>query len=103
MPQWKRDRAADIASGQDERWIAECSATDADLLADYDHHVIRVEGRRGVLITYHFRGSRQSTQRPHLQVSFAHPDGHPDAPATVQAIVDLLAFRPWDGSTPDAL
>ena len=102
MPQWPRDRAADIAKGLDERWLAECSPATATVLMRYDHHVVRVSDRMGVLLTQHLRGiAIDSHSGPlHVQVSFAHPAGHMAAPPHVQELVDQLQFRPWDGSTP---
>lgn len=102
MPQWHRDRTADIASGKDERWIADCTRAIAAALLPFDHHLVRVGGRGGVLITYPWRAAPLDEQpEPFcVQVSFATDRGHPPAPASVQRLIDALAFRRWDGKGP---
>jgi hypothetical protein len=88
MPQWNRNRIADIASGVDERMIAVIPSGSR----------VRVNGRDGVLVTYHLRDEhRADLADASVQVSFAHPGGHPRAPDDVQRFIDTLTFIRWDG------
>lgn len=102
MAQWQRNRTADIAAGRDERWIADCSRAIAAALLPFDHHLVRVAGRGGVLITYPWRAAPLAEQPEpfRVQISFATDRGHLPAPPHVQALIDGLTLRRWDGSEP---
>jgi hypothetical protein len=57
-----------------------------------------------VLISYQVREEPlPGPGDPHVQLSFAHPGGHPMAPPEVQAAIDTLTFAPWDGQAPRAI
>ena len=93
VPQWFRDRAADPQKYPDERSHADAPVAMAALLRRYDHHVVRVDGRPALLLTYHWDLEAQTgnaTRR--VAVSFTYPNGHPAAPPEVQAVIDTLAF-----------
>src|SRR5579864_5574955 len=99
MPQWSRDRAADQAKYPDERSRALAPRAARAVLRRYDHHVVRVEGRAALLLTYHWdsieqRDALEGEEYLPFDVSFTYPTGHPSAPAEVQAIVDSLKFTP---------
>jgi hypothetical protein len=104
MPQWSRNRAADQAKYPDERARAYAPAAVRPLLRHYDHHVVRVDRRAALLLTYHWDIAEQTEHFAGdplwpFDVSFTFPAGHPPAPADVQAIVDSLAFTPVGIST----
>jgi hypothetical protein len=105
MPQWSRNRTADQAKYPDERARAHAPPATRSLLRRYDHHVVRVDRRQALLLTYHWDDDVEQNERlagdlllP-VEVSFTYPDGHPAAPADVQAIVDSLTFTPVAIST----
>ena len=104
MPQWFRDRAADRAKHPDERWRAQAPRAVRPLLRRYDHHVIRIDGRPALLLTYHWAAlehdeALDSNDVLPFEVSFTYAAGHPVAPAEVQAIADSLTFAPVAIST----
>jgi hypothetical protein len=104
MPQWSRDQAANRAKYPDERWRSQAPGAIRPLLLRYDHHVVRILGRRALLLTYHWQAIEQGTvpeggELLPFEVSFTYAPGHPSAPAEVQAIVDSLSFIPVAIST----
>lgn len=80
-------------------------------MTSFDHHVVEVDGQRGIMLSYHWwgpDGAPVAGRRLELVV-LTNPsprhlprwsdarravDGHPDAPAEVQRIVSQLTFRP---------
>lgn len=93
MPQWSRDRSADKSKYPDQRACADAPRSVAPLLRRYDHHVVRIEGRPALLLTYvwDIEPPRDHRSRQVL-VSFTYAAGHPTAPADVQAVIDTLTF-----------
>ena len=95
MPQWSRDRELDRGKYPDERWFAEYSPVDREVLLSNDHHTVRINGRVALLLTYagavDDEASRANPSR-RVVVSFTYPRGHPAASAEVQALVDRLTF-----------
>lgn len=91
-----------------------CTRAQAERLAPYDHHRVRVQGRWGILLTYHWAESgdaigvagaleprqvlisldpgRSHGLTPERIRALIH--AHPPAPAEIQALVDTLAFQP---------
>lgn len=72
--------------------IALCPPEEAALLLPYNHHIVRVNNRPGVLVTYPYLTLSKLTQPIEFQVVFDHVAGHPPAPDKVQAIIDSLDF-----------
>lgn len=80
----------------DERVRARCSRAVATRLMSYDHHVVWVDGRPAVLITYPLLEVELS-QLPEpiwCEASLTHAAGHPTAPAEIQAIARALSWEP---------
>ena len=75
---------------------AECSRAEAERLIGFDHHLVNVGGRWGVMFTYEWmRVPLDQAVEPFLLgVVFRHLKGHPLAPVEVQSIVDTLVFSP---------
>lgn len=73
--------------------VAVCSREQAEQLADYDHHVVQVDGRDGVMLTYEWMPVEEHSGPFLLTVVFRHVHGHPPAPAAIQSIVDGLRFQ----------
>ncbi len=88
-----------------ERIAAECSLAIARQLVAYDHHVVEIKGRRGVMLAYAWFPFEEQTEPFVLEVVFAYANRHPTAPPSVQTIVDGLNFTPApaaDGAAPAA-
>ena len=94
MPQWSRDRAGDRQKYPDERWTALCPRAEAPQLLRYDHHVVRIQGRPALLLTYRWAEDSLGTGPAELpfEVSFTYAPGHPPAPPEIQRLVDSLSF-----------
>ena len=73
--------------------VAICTREQAAQLVDYDHHVVRVDGRNGVMLTYEWMPLEEHTGPFVLTVVFHYADRHPQAPAEVQAVIDSLRFQ----------
>lgn len=73
--------------------VAICTREQAEQLVNYDHHVIHVNGRAGVLLTYEWMPLEEHTGPFVLTVVFHHAEKHPPAPENIQAIVDGLRFQ----------
>ncbi len=73
--------------------IAICTRAQAAQLVDYDHHVVRVNGRAGVLLTYPWMPFEEQTGPFVLTVVFHYAEKHPLAPQQVQRVVDALRFQ----------
>jgi hypothetical protein len=73
--------------------IAVCTRPQAEQLVNYDHHVVQVNGRAGVMLTYEWMPVEAHTGPFLLTVVFYHAEKHPHAPAAVQAVVDELSFQ----------
>ena len=95
MPQWSTKRDAIAARHPDERWEGRCSREVAAMLVRYDHHTVWLQGRRALLLTYHWNAAPLENQSEPLQfsVSFTFASGHPPAPPEIQAVVDGLGLR----------
>ena len=73
--------------------VAICPREQAEQLAPYDHHVVNVNGRPGVMLTYEWMPVEEHTGPFILTVVFHHAEKHPRAPEAVQSIVDGLHFQ----------
>ena len=73
--------------------IAICTREQAEWLVDYDHHVVRVNGRQGVLLTYEWMPVEEHTGPFVLTIVFHYAEKHPPAPEAVQSVVDELNFQ----------
>ena len=73
--------------------IAICTREQAEQLANYDYHVVNVNGRAGVMLTYEWTPLEEHTGPFVLTVVFRHADQHPSTPENIQAIVDGLRFQ----------
>ena len=78
---------------QPDQAVAICTRDQAEKLVDYDHHVVQVDGRDGVLLTYEWMPVEEHSGPFILTVVFRHVHGHPAAPAAIQSIVDGLRFQ----------
>ena len=73
--------------------IAICTREQAEQLVDYDHHVIQVDGRTGVMLTYGWMPMEEHSGPFVLTVVFHHAEKHPHAPEAIQTIVNELKFQ----------
>ena len=73
--------------------VAICTREQAAQLVDYDHHVVRVDGRNGVMLTYEWMPLEEHTGPFVLTVVFHYADKHPQSPAEIQAVIDSLRFQ----------
>ncbi|HEU4744374.1 MAG TPA: hypothetical protein VFS61_04020 [Anaerolineales bacterium] len=73
--------------------VAVCARKQAEQLVNYDHHVVRVNGRPGVMLTYEWMPVEKHTGHFVLTVVFHHAEEHPPAPEAIQSIVDELNFQ----------
>jgi hypothetical protein len=78
---------------QPDQAIAICTREQAEQLVNYDHHVVQVDGRAGVMLTYEWMPLEEHTGPFLLTVVFRHVQGHPAAPAEIQSLVDGLRFQ----------
>lgn len=73
--------------------IAICTREQAQQLVSYDHHVVDVNGRTGVMLTYEWMPVEEHAGPFVLTVVFHHAENHPSASQEIQAIVDGLTFQ----------
>ncbi len=73
--------------------VAICTRDQAEQLVNYDHHVVDVNGRKGVMLTYEWMPLEEHPGPFLLTVVFHYVEGHPAAPAEIQALVNGLSFR----------
>jgi hypothetical protein len=73
--------------------IAICTREQAEQLVNSDHHVVKVNGRPGVMLTYEWMPLEEHAGPFILTVVFHHADKHPRAPEEIQAVVDGLKFQ----------
>lgn len=73
--------------------VAVCTRAQAEELFRYDHHVVRVHGRSGVMLTYEWMPVEEHPGPFILTVVFHHAEKHPLAPEAIQSIVDGLSFQ----------
>jgi hypothetical protein len=73
--------------------VAICTREQAEALAAYDHHVVQVNGRPGVMLTYAWMPVEEHSGPFVLTVVFHYAEKHPAAPEEIQSIVDGLNFQ----------
>ena len=75
--------------------VAICTREQAEQLVNYDHHVILVDGRSGVMLIYReaWMPVAEHAGPFVLTVVFHHAEKHPRAPEAIQAVVDELKFQ----------
>ena len=73
--------------------VALCSREQAKQLVSYDHHVVQVDGRAGVMLTHEWMPIEEHTGPFLLTVVFHSAEKHPRAPGEIQSIVDELRFQ----------
>jgi hypothetical protein len=73
--------------------IAICTREQAQLLVDYDHHIVQINGRPGVMLTYEWMPVEEHAGPFVLTVIFHHAEKHPRAPEAIQSLVDELHFH----------
>lgn len=73
--------------------VAICTRAQAEQLVNYDHHVVQVNGRSGVMLTYEWMPVEEYTAPFVMTVVFHHAENHPPAPAQIQSLVDELNFQ----------
>jgi hypothetical protein len=73
--------------------VAICTHRQAEQLVDYDHHVVQVDGRAGVMLTHEWMPIEKYAGPFLLTVVFRDTKKHPPAPGEIQAIVDGLSFQ----------
>lgn len=73
--------------------IAICTREQAEQLAPYDHHVVHVNGRAGVMLTHEWMPLEEHIGPFILTVVFHHVEKDPPAPETIQSIVERLRFQ----------
>ncbi len=73
--------------------IAICTREQAQHLVNYDHHVVVVHGRMGVMLTYEWMPLEEHEGPFILTIVFHHAEKHPRAPDEVQSVVDGLTFQ----------
>jgi len=73
--------------------IAICNREQAEQLVNYDHHMVNVNGRPGVMLTYEWMPVEEHAGPFVLTVVFQHTEKHPRAPEEIQSIVDGVKFQ----------
>jgi hypothetical protein len=73
--------------------VAICTREHAEALVKYDHHIVRVNGRLGVMLTYTWMPREEHTGPLVLTVVFHSAENHPRPPETIQSVVDELKFQ----------
>ena len=75
--------------------VAICTRVQAGQLVDYDHHVVEVNGRAGVMLVHReaWMPVEEHTGPFVLTVVFHHAEKHPRAPEAIQSIMDKLQFQ----------
>ncbi len=73
--------------------VAICTREQAEQLVHFDHHVVDVNGRNGVMLTYEWMPVEKHPGPFLLTVVFHSVAGHPPAPDEIQHIVSGLSFR----------
>jgi hypothetical protein len=73
--------------------VAVCSRQQAERLVGYDHHHVHINGRLGIMLTYHWMPLEGAAEPLLLKVAFHNSARqHPPAPSDVQRIVNQLSF-----------
>lgn len=73
--------------------VAICTREQAEQLVRFDHHVVEVNGRKGVMLTYEWMPVEEHRGPFLLTVVFHSVAGHPEAPGEIQELISGLSFR----------
>ena len=73
--------------------VAICTREQAQQLVIYDHHVVHVNGRPGVMLMYEWLPVEEHVGPFVLTVVFQHAEKHSAAPEAIQSLVDGLNFQ----------
>jgi len=73
--------------------VAICTREQAEKLVNYDNHVVKVNGRAGVMLTTEWMPMEEHQGPFLLTVVFHHILGHLSASEEIQALVSELSFR----------
>lgn len=73
--------------------VAICTREQAEQLASFDHHTVRINNHVGVMLTSTWLPLEEHTPPFLLTVVFRYADRHPAAPAEIQTLVDGLHFQ----------
>lgn len=73
--------------------VAICSREQASQLAPFDHHVVNVNGKAGVMLTHEWLPVEEHQGPFVLTVVFHHAEKHPSAPEEIQVVIDVLKFQ----------
>jgi hypothetical protein len=92
MAQWSKDRSPDRSGYPDERRTLLCPPAARALLLRFDHHVVWIDGREALLLTYlwNVKSPGADSEPWPFEVSFTYAKGHPRGPAAVQDIIDKI-------------
>jgi len=80
----------------DERLRAPCTRELVRRLLPFDHHIVWLQGRPAVLLTYPLLelDVDRAPEPIWCEASVTYAAGHPTAPAEIQAIARLLPWEP---------
>lgn len=81
----------DLFSLHPEHLAVHCDAATAESLLAYDKHLVTINGREGMLLSYHLEGQPLHPKDNRVYIVFQHVDAHPKAPAEIQDIVARLS------------
>ena len=75
--------------------VAICTRLQAERLVEYDHHMVEVNGRPGVMLTHReaWMPVEEHSGPFILTIVFHHAEKHPRAPQEIQSMVDGLTFQ----------
>jgi hypothetical protein len=73
--------------------VAVCTRAQAEKLVNFDHHMVQVDGRAGVMLTYEWMPVEEHNGPFVLTVVFHSAEKHPPAPGEIQSIVEELRFQ----------
>nr|WKN34045.1 hypothetical protein K4G66_16820 [Tunicatimonas sp. TK19036] len=84
------DTSLQRLSHDDELTAGYCSRAIREVIRHYDHHVVEVRGRKGVLFTFHLNVAVPA-DRNLVVVVFDGVEKYPSAPPRVQQVIDSIA------------
>ena len=73
--------------------VAVCTREQAEKLVNFDHHVVQVDGRAGVMLTYEWMPIEEHNGPFVLTVVFHSAEKHPPAPGEIKSILEELRFQ----------
>ncbi len=77
-----------------DEFFAVYTCQQAEQLVRYDHHRVRINGRLGIMLTYHWLPLEDAAETLLLKVVFHDSASqHPPTPPEIQALVEQLTFE----------